>query len=90
MTPVPKLTIWPSSPRPNDVVQFDFKRSDLHVDGIQLYVAWFDGISVQYSDLDGDKKAAVPAGLQGTVYAAIVKTKAGKPTEQEILTGLVM
>ena len=73
------------------MVQFYFDRSQLPIGNEQLYVAWFDGLTVQsYSALDGDNRAAVPGGLQGTVFAGIVKEKNNKPTEQQLLTGLVM
>ena len=90
VTPLPKLTIDPASPRPNDLVKFNFNSDEVKADGQQLFVAFFDGLQVQYADLDGNKQATVPGDLQGTVYAAIAKTKDNNPTAQQILTGLVM
>lgn len=45
---------------------------------------------MQYSDLSADSKATVPADLQGTVYAAVVKDKSTAPTAQGLSTGMVM
>lgn len=87
---LPKLAIDPANPQPGQSIKFNFKRDEVRRDDSQLFVAWFDGIEVLYSDLRADDKATVPDGLQGTVYAAIVKDKVQSPTEQEILTGLVM
>ncbi len=89
VTTLPKLAILPSTPQAKETVTFQFKREDIQAGDAQLFVAWFDGITVQYSDLNGNQ-AVVPEGLQGTVYGALVKSKEGVPTEQEILTGLVM
>ncbi|THG99397.1 hypothetical protein EW026_g2952 [Hermanssonia centrifuga] len=89
VTTLPKLAILPSTPQAKETVTFQFKREDIQAGDAQLFVAWFDGITVQYSDLNGNQ-AVVPEGLQGTVYGALVKSKEGAPTEQEILTGLVM
>ena len=90
VTVLPKLTIDPSAPYPGDVVKFNFKREELKVDGAPLFVAFFNGIYIQFADLGSDNTAVVPGGVQGTVYAAIVKTKASMPELQELLTGLVM
>lgn len=88
VTPLPKLMIEPGSPTTGERVKFQFDEKEVPTDG-QLYVAWFNGIAVQYSDLKNGS-AKVPKDLQGTVYAAIVKDKAGSPTAQQLLTGLVM
>ena len=90
VTPLPKLTVAPGSPAPGDTVSFTFDNGQVRKDGSPLFVAWFDGVTVQYSDLSADNHATVPAGLQGTVYAAVVKDKVSTPTEQGLLTGLVM
>ncbi|KIP07749.1 hypothetical protein PHLGIDRAFT_117819, partial [Phlebiopsis gigantea 11061_1 CR5-6] len=90
VNPLPKLTIAPGSPAPGDSVSFTFDASQVRKDGSQLYVAWFDGVALQYSDLSADSKATVPADLQGTVYAAVVKDKSSAPTSQGLSTGLVM
>lgn len=89
MTVLPKLEIQPGSPLPGDTVQFNFNGDEVTRDAGKLYVAWFDGLTVQYSDLSDDNKAVVPQ-LQGTVYAAIVNEQDGSPTAQALLTGLVM
>ncbi|KAI0696346.1 ferritin-like domain-containing protein [Cytidiella melzeri] len=88
--PLPKLTIDPANPTAGQRIKFTYNHDEVKSDGAQLYVAWFDGITVQHSDLGGDDMASVPDGLQGTVYGAIVKTKESNPTSQDILTGLVM
>lgn len=86
---LPKLAIEPGSPHNGEAVKFKFDHNEVKHDG-QLYVAWFDGIYVQYSDLSKDDMASVPEGIQGTVYAGIVNEKAGTPTAQKLLTGLAM
>jgi hypothetical protein len=90
VTPLPKLALDPTSPHPKENVEVKFKMDEIQADGAQLYVAWLNGIELHYSDISKDGKATVPKGLQGVVYAAVVRAKAEKPTEQEILTGLVM
>lgn len=90
MNALPKLAITPASPYPGDSVQFDFTRSETDAGDAQLFVAFFNGIAVQYADLGADNKVTVPQGLQGTVYAAIVKTKDDISNVQKLLTGLVM
>ena len=88
MTPLPALTIDPASPGAGDSVTFKFDAGS--VKGSPLFVAFFDGITVQYADLSSDNTASVPDGLQGTVYAAIVKDKADFILDQQLLTGLAM
>ena len=81
----------PASPVPSGTVKFNFNRAELKVDAsVPLLVAFFNGITIQFADLAGDSTAKTPAGLQGVVYAAIVKSKASMPELQELLTGLVM
>ncbi|EKM57281.1 uncharacterized protein PHACADRAFT_91776 [Phanerochaete carnosa HHB-10118-sp] len=86
---LPKLEIEPGSPHNGEPVKFKFNHDAVNHDS-QLYVAWFNGIVVQYSDLSNDHIANVPDGLQGTVYAGIVNEKAATPTAQTLLTGLAM
>lgn len=86
---LPKLAIEPSSPHNGEAVKFKFDHKEVNHDG-QLYVAWFDGIDVKYSDLSKDDTASVPEGLQGTVYVGVVNEKTGSPTAQKLLTGLAM
>ena len=69
----------------------NYDHSKVNPDGKQVYVAWFNGIEVQYTDLSTtDNTTTVPDGLQGTVFGAVVGDEADSPTAQEILTGLVM
>ena len=82
MTPLPHLEIQPGSPQPGDAVTFKFDKNAVTSD-TPLSVAWFDGLAVQYSDLK-DGKATVPAGLQGTVYAAVVNEQDGSPSAFDI------
>jgi len=86
---LPKLEIEPGSPHNGEAVKFKFNHNAVTNDS-QLFVAWFDGLVVQYSDLSGDDTASVPQGLQGTVYAGVVNEKANSPTAQKLLTGLSM
>lgn len=88
--PLPKLSIDPANPAAGQSIKFNFNHDEVKHDGNKLYVAWFDGITVQHTTLGDDDKASVPKGLQGTVYGAIVKKKESNPTDQELLTGLVM
>jgi len=87
---LPKLTINPANPAAGQQIQFNFDHNAVQANGEPLFVAWFDGIALQYTDLGSDNKATVPSDLQGTVYGAVVKAKTNEPTAQEILTGLVM
>ena len=87
---LPKLELQPGSPQPGDSVKFKFKSDEVRKDDSPLFVAFFDGITVQYTDLNGDNSAVVPQGLQGTIYAGIVNNKADFILDQELLTGLVM
>ncbi|KAI0340285.1 hypothetical protein BDW22DRAFT_1334411 [Trametopsis cervina] len=87
---LPKLAIEPANPTAGQRIKFSYKHDEVKADGAKLYIAWFDGVEVQYSELGGDDMASVPEGLQGTVYGAIVKDKVSNPTDQVILTGLVM
>jgi hypothetical protein len=90
VTPLPRLEIQPGSPQAGDSVTFKFDAGEIRKDSSPLFVAFFDGIQVQYSDLSADNVATVPEGLQGTVYAAIVNNKADFILDQGLLTGLVM
>jgi hypothetical protein len=87
---LPKLELQPGSPQPGDSVKFQFKSDEVRKDDSPLFVAFFDGVTVQYADLNGDNSVVVPQDLQGTVYAAIVNNKADFILDQELLTGLVM
>ena len=60
---LPKLAIDPSDPYPTDTVKFVFKREELKVDGVPLFVAFFNGITIQFADLSDDDTAVVPGGL---------------------------
>ena len=85
------MTISPASPHPNQTAKLSFDRSKLTTDtSTPLFVAFFNGIVIQFAELHSDNTVAVPSGLQGTVYAAVVKDKASMPELQELLTGLVM
>ena len=83
------MTIDPANPAAGQSIKFNFNHDEVKHDG-QLYVAWFDGISVRHTNLRDDDTAFVPKGLQGTVYGAIVNNKERNPIKQDLLTGLVM
>ena len=90
VTRLPKLEIQPGSPQPGDKINFKFKHEEVRKDNSPLFVAFFNGIEIKYTDLSNDDHAVVPDNLQGTIYAALVKNKADFILDQELLTGLVM
>ncbi|GJE93668.1 ferritin-like domain-containing protein [Phanerochaete sordida] len=87
VTALPALALAPAAPAAGATAKFTYDHTAVTAPG-PLFAAWFDGVGVQYTDLAADGSAGVPAGLQGTVYAAVVADKAGSPTAQKLLTGL--
>ncbi|KAI0071938.1 hypothetical protein K474DRAFT_1606039 [Panus rudis PR-1116 ss-1] len=89
---LPALTLASEKAAPSAPATFKF---DLPADVASqpLFLAYFSGFDVKYSDLskNGDSfTTTIPGGLQGTVYAAVVKSNTETATDDTILTGLAM
>lgn len=54
----------------------------------KYYLAWLDGLTVQYTPITSGQ-AAVPAGLDGTVYAAVVSTQE-PPSAANLVSGFAV
>ena len=88
MNVLPPLTIQPAAPKAGQTVKFNFDKSIR--DGSPLFVAFFNGITIKYADLNDDNTATIPGILQGSVFAGIVKDKAAFVLDQQLLTGLAL
>lgn len=85
VTPLAKITLSSATPAPGSTVavSVDGKSTD------SAFVAYFSGLQVLYSKIDGGK-TVVPAALQnaGTVYVAVSSVGTGVPTDTQMLSGL--
>jgi len=65
-------------------VNFDNKNNS------PLYVAYYSGLNVFFSDVGSDGTTTIPKDLAntGTVYASVVSSNSGAPTDSTTLSGL--
>ncbi|KAI0819317.1 ferritin-like domain-containing protein [Trametes gibbosa] len=55
----------------------------------QKFVAWLNGLGVVFSSVSADGKTNVPAGLEGTVFAAVVSDMS-MPSDDNMLSGFTI
>lgn len=78
----PALTITPTYPTADTTVTVGLSlKSSVQ----QFYLAWLNGLIVQYSPITGGQ-ATVPEGLNGTVYAIVVSSP-DPPSTDNIASG---
>ncbi|KAI9059165.1 hypothetical protein FKP32DRAFT_1761145 [Trametes sanguinea] len=78
----PDLTITPTYPTADTTVTVGLS---LKSSAKQFYLAWLNGLVVQYSPITGGQ-ASVPEGLDGTVYAVVVSSP-NPPSTDNIASG---
>ncbi|EIW62516.1 uncharacterized protein TRAVEDRAFT_62539 [Trametes versicolor FP-101664 SS1] len=81
----PQLTVYPGYPTQGGTV---FVSLTLKAAAAKYYLAWLDGLTVQYTPITSGQ-AAVPAGLDGTVYAAVVSTQ-DPPSAANLVSGFAV
>ncbi|CDO75992.1 hypothetical protein BN946_scf184922.g5 [Trametes cinnabarina] len=81
----PALTVYPAYPTADGTV---FVSLTLKAAAQQFYLAWLDGLLVQYSPI-ADGQATVPEGLTGTAYAVVVSSPE-PPSRDNIASGLAI
>ncbi|KAI8994068.1 ferritin-like domain-containing protein [Trametes punicea] len=81
----PALTVYPAYPTASGTVYVSLT---LKAAGATFYLAWLDGLTVQYSPITSGQ-ATVPVGLNGTVYAAVVSSEQ-PPSEANLVSGLAI
>jgi len=82
----PALTLGTATPGASTTVSFTNKDNKS-----PIYLAYYSGLSVVYSTIEGGK-TTVPKSLanSGTVYAAVVTSNTGTPTDSTTLSGLAI
>ncbi|KAH9851444.1 ferritin-like domain-containing protein [Lenzites betulinus] len=81
----PALTVYPGYPTVPGTVSVSLT---LKAAAAKYYLAWLDGLAVKYS-LITSGQAPVPAGLDGTVYVAVVKTQE-PPSAANLVSGFAV
>ncbi|KAI0752524.1 ferritin-like domain-containing protein [Daedaleopsis nitida] len=56
----------------------------------QTYVAWLNGLTVEYTELAEDGSTTVPEGLAGTAYAVAVSSKDQTPSDATMRSGFAI
>ncbi|KAI0922731.1 hypothetical protein AcV5_009628 [Taiwanofungus camphoratus] len=92
VTPLPALTLSPSSPAPNSSVTLTFANP---TNASPLYAAWLDGLQVVFTsvDMNGDGKSgatAVPDGLHGSAYVGVVSSDQAPLGDGQMVSGLAI
>lgn len=85
MKSYPKLTVYPGYPTQGATV---FVSLTLKAAAAKYYLAWLDGLTVKYTQITNGQ-AAVPAGLDGTVYAAVVSSQ-DPPSASNLVSGFAV
>jgi hypothetical protein len=82
----PALTLSPAAPKAGSTVSVTFTPA---ASKDVTYLAFHNGLNVEYAEIK-DGKATVPASLanSGTVYANVVSSSKGTPTDATTLSGL--
>ncbi|EIN06278.1 hypothetical protein PUNSTDRAFT_115574 [Punctularia strigosozonata HHB-11173 SS5] len=89
VTTYPSFSLTPAAPAVGEKVKMNFDNKD---NNSPLYVAYYSGLNVFYSDVASDGTTTIPSDLKnaGTVYASVVKSKDATPTDQTTLSGLTI
>ncbi|KAJ7023294.1 ferritin-like domain-containing protein [Mycena alexandri] len=66
----PSLTVTTTRYSPGKTISLEYTPATAVADGTPLYVAFFTGLSVEYTPLT-DNKVVIPADLVGQVYAVV-------------------
>ncbi|KAI0644422.1 ferritin-like domain-containing protein [Trametes meyenii] len=86
---LPPITLSNAAPAPGTTINITFdapKGADL----ASASVAWLDGLTVVYSDLNSDGSTVVPPALVGTVFAAVVSSQTEPPNDNNTLSGFAI
>lgn len=88
VTTVPALTLSPAAPTAGSTVTVGFTPASSQG---AMYLAFHNGLAVEYAEIK-DGKATVPADLAkaGTVYANVVSSSQGTPTDATTLSGVAI
>ena len=81
----PELTVYPGYPASSGTVAVSLT---LKSAAANFYLAWLDGLTVRYSPI-ANGQAAVPEGLDGTVYVAVVSSQ-NPPSASNLVSGLAV
>ena len=84
---LPALSLSNAQPQYGDAINFSFPNANFN-DGKQYYAAWFDGLTVHYTDILGGS-TKVPNDLQGIIYVAVVSSKE-TPSDDNLVSGLAL
>ncbi|TBU29415.1 hypothetical protein BD311DRAFT_806193 [Dichomitus squalens] len=76
------LTLDTVTPSPGGHVQASFGDNDFSTKGGQKYLAWFNGLTFELTEVGRNGKVQVPEGLQGIVYVAVVLSPQGRSRKQ--------
>ncbi|KAH9851445.1 ferritin-like domain-containing protein [Lenzites betulinus] len=85
----PALTLSEAAPAHGAAVAATFTPAAGADTSAPRYVAWLNGLAVEFSDLDKDGKTTVPSDLEGTVFAAVVSSKS-MPSDGNMLSGFTI
>ncbi|EIW62541.1 uncharacterized protein TRAVEDRAFT_42899 [Trametes versicolor FP-101664 SS1] len=83
----PPLTLSEAAPAHGALVGLTFTKPTGAQASAPAFVAWFDGLSVVFSNVTADGQTVVPPGLEGTVFAALTSVNSGMPTDDTLLSG---
>jgi hypothetical protein len=81
--------VSPASPSVGEQISIKF---DNKQNTSPLFVAYYSGLNVFFSDVGSDGTTIIPSNLTnaGTVYASVVSSKNSAPTDKTTLSGLAI
>ncbi|OSX58427.1 hypothetical protein POSPLADRAFT_1060911 [Postia placenta MAD-698-R-SB12] len=84
---LPAFKLPAASPWPGATISLTFDNPN---NASPTFVAWFSGLDVVFTTIDGNKNTVVPTGLQGTVYAGVVSSDTMPLADSDMVTGLTI